>query len=61
LLWRSKYSRKKENEKILSALNEAYPETESSEEIRLREKSKRYYAKKILKEEFPVFDRHIKK
>jgi len=44
---------------ILSRLNEAYSETESINEATLREKSKQYFAKKILKEEFSR--RRIKK
>jgi hypothetical protein len=46
---------------ILSALNETYSETMSTEEATLREKSKRYYSKKILKEELTSFDRKIRK
>jgi hypothetical protein len=35
---------------ILSRLNEAYSETESTKEASLRKKSKGYFSKKILKE-----------
>ena len=34
---------------LFNALNEAYSEAESSEEVTLRIKSKRYYAKRVLK------------
>jgi metal-responsive CopG/Arc/MetJ family transcriptional regulator len=42
---------KEKTEELLAALNTVYTETESSEEGRLREKSKRYYQRKIIKEE----------
>jgi predicted transcriptional regulator len=42
---------KLKSKELLDALNESYLEGQSSEEITLREKSKRYYAKKIVKEE----------
>ena len=42
---------KLKSKELLDALNEAYLGGESSEEITLREKSKRYYVKKIVKEE----------
>jgi metal-responsive CopG/Arc/MetJ family transcriptional regulator len=42
---------KEKTEELLAALNEAYTETESPEETRLREKSKKYYQRKILKAE----------
>jgi metal-responsive CopG/Arc/MetJ family transcriptional regulator len=41
---------KLKSKEILDALNETYSEPESPEEITLREKSKRYYTKKIMKE-----------
>jgi hypothetical protein len=37
------------SKKLLDALNEAYSEPEFQKEINLREKSKRYYKKKILR------------
>ncbi len=40
------------SKKLLDALNEAYSEVESPEEITLRQKSKKYYAKKVLKETY---------
>jgi hypothetical protein len=49
------------SKEILNALNEAYSETESTEEATLREKSKTYYLKKTLKEESTAFGRHIRK
>ena len=42
---------KRKSEAVLNVLNEVYSESESPEEITVREKSKRYFAKKILKEE----------
>jgi len=42
---------KLKSKELFNALNEVYSEPESSEETTLREKSKRYYAKKIVKEE----------
>ena len=39
------------SKQLLDALNEAYSGDDPQEEITLREKSKRYYAKKIVKEE----------
>ena len=42
---------KLKSKQILDALNEAYSEGDFPEEITLREKSMRYYAKKIVKEE----------
>ena len=42
---------KERTAELLAALNSAYTEAESPEETRLREKSKRYYQRKILKEE----------
>jgi metal-responsive CopG/Arc/MetJ family transcriptional regulator len=40
---------KLKSKELLKTLNEVYSEPESSEEITLREKSKSYYSKKILK------------
>ena len=54
-----KFLKKMKTKEILSRLNEAYSETESINEATLREKSKQYFAKKILKEEFSR--RRIKK
>jgi len=42
---------KLKSKQLLDALNEAYSGDDSPEEITLREKNKRYYTKKILKEE----------
>ena len=42
---------KLKSEELFNILNEVYSEPESLEETTLREKSKRYYSKKILKEE----------
>jgi hypothetical protein len=42
---------KLKSKQLLDALNEAYSGDDPLEEITLREKSKRYYAKKIVKEE----------
>ena len=42
---------KEKTEELLAALNAVYTEAESPEEARLREKSKRYYQRKIIKEE----------
>lgn len=42
---------KRKSKEILNALNEVYSESESPEEITIREKGKRYFTKKILKEE----------
>ncbi len=44
---------------ILNVLNDAYLETESIDEATLRERSKKYFSKKILKEKFS--GRRIKK
>jgi predicted transcriptional regulator len=41
---------KLKSKEILDALNEVYSEPNSSEETTLREKGKRYYIKKIVKE-----------
>ena len=44
---------KLKSKKLLDALNKVYSDTEeSSEEKTLRDRSKRYYAKKILKEKY---------
>lgn len=42
---------KRKSKEVLNVLNEVYSESESPEEITVREKGKRYFAKKILKEE----------
>jgi len=42
---------KEKTGELLAALNEAYSEGESSEEVQVREKSKRYYQRRIIKEE----------
>lgn len=42
---------KEKTEELLAALNEAFSEGESSEEVQVREKSKRYYQRRIIKEE----------
>lgn len=55
------FLKKLKSKEILNALNEVYSETESSEEATLREKSKAYYSKKILKEESTDSDSHIRK
>ncbi len=41
---------KRKSKELLDALNEAYSEPEPPEEVTVREKGKRYLAKKILKE-----------
>ena len=41
---------KEKSEELFAALNAAYTEAESPEEARLRDKSKRYYKRKIIKE-----------
>lgn len=38
--------------KLLNAINEAFSEEETSEETSLRQKSKRYYSRKVLKERY---------
>ncbi|MBI5100034.1 MAG: CopG family transcriptional regulator [Nitrospirae bacterium] len=38
--------------KLLDAINEAYSEPESTKETSLRQKSKKYYSRKILKESY---------
>jgi len=44
---------KLKSKKLLDALNKAYSDVEEfSEEKTLREKSKKYYAKKVLKEKY---------
>ena len=45
-----KFLEKEKNRELLDALNEAYSEEEIAEEKTLREKGKRYYARKVLKE-----------
>jgi len=40
---------KMKSKELFNALNEAYSEAEYPEEVTLRTKSKRYYAKRILK------------
>ena len=42
---------KLKSKELLNTLNELYSEPESLEETTLREKSKKYYSKKILKED----------
>jgi Arc/MetJ-type ribon-helix-helix transcriptional regulator len=42
---------KLKSKELLNTLNEVYSEPESLEETTLREKSKKYYSKKILKED----------
>ena len=42
---------KRKSKDVLNALNEVYSESESPEEITVREKGRRYFAKKILEEE----------
>jgi metal-responsive CopG/Arc/MetJ family transcriptional regulator len=42
---------KLKSKELLNTLNEVYSEPESLEETNLREKSKKYYSKKILKED----------
>jgi metal-responsive CopG/Arc/MetJ family transcriptional regulator len=46
------FLKKLESKKFLDALNDVYAEAESTEEITLREKSKKYYARKISKEQY---------
>ena len=41
---------KRKTERILKVLNEVYSEAETPEEITVRERGKRYFVKKILKE-----------
>lgn len=41
-----------ESKKLLNALNKAYSVAESDEEKRLREKSKKHYARDVLKERY---------
>ena len=43
---------KEKAQELLDALNEAYSHEESVEEKTLREKGKRYYARKVLKENY---------
>ena len=53
------FLKKMKTKEILSRLNEAYSETESPEEATLRERSKKYFSKKILEEDSSC--RRIKK
>ncbi len=46
------YLEKQRSKRLLSALNKAYTAAESPEEYKVREKSKKRYGKKILKERF---------
>jgi metal-responsive CopG/Arc/MetJ family transcriptional regulator len=46
------FLKKLESKKLLDALNDVYAEAESTEEITLREKSKKYYARKVSKEQY---------
>jgi len=45
-----KFLEKEKAQELLDALNEAYSHEESVEEKTLREKGKKYYAQKVLKE-----------
>jgi len=45
-----KFLEKEKAQELLDALNEAYSHEESVEERTLREKGKKYYAQKVLKE-----------
>lgn len=47
-----KYLEQRKNQKLLSALNEAYSEEESKEERQVRKFSKKYYASKIVREKW---------
>ena len=47
-----KIVKKQKPKEILNVLNHVYSETESREEATLRERSKKYFFKKVLKEEF---------
>ncbi len=44
--------KKLEAQKILDALNDAYSDIELQEEKTIREKGKKYYARKVLKEKY---------
>jgi metal-responsive CopG/Arc/MetJ family transcriptional regulator len=46
------FLKKLESKKLMDALNDVYAEAESTEEITLREKSKKYYARKVSKEQY---------
>ena len=46
------YLEKIKSGKLLNAINEAYSEPESADETTLRQKSKKYYSRKILKESY---------
>lgn len=45
-----KYLEHRKNQKLLWDLNKAYSEDESKEEIQVRKRAKKYYAKKIVRE-----------
>jgi len=45
------FLQKLKSKELLNTLNEVYSEPESLEETTLREKGKKYYSKKILKED----------
>lgn len=46
------FLRKVKSKKLFEALNEAYVDEETDEEIALRQRSKKYYARNIVKDEF---------
>ncbi len=46
------YLEKRRNQKLLSALNDAYSEDETSEEMRIRTMARRYHARRIRKEKW---------
>ncbi len=46
------YLEKRRSKRLLAALNEAYTAAESPEEYKVREKSKKRYAKTVLKERY---------
>ena len=46
------FLKKEEARKLLEALNEVYSEIETSEERTLREKTRKYYSKKVLREKY---------
>jgi metal-responsive CopG/Arc/MetJ family transcriptional regulator len=47
-----KYLEHRKNQKLFLALNEAYSENESKEEREVRKHSKKYYARKIVREKW---------
>jgi metal-responsive CopG/Arc/MetJ family transcriptional regulator len=47
-----KYLEHRKKEKLLLALNEAYSQDESKEEKEVRKRSKKYYARKIVREKW---------